>query len=128
MVTDGKLIRNCKLLQAINIGAKIVNLQWLKDSQKKKEFVEITDKYIIIDKDFEKQYDCKLQKLYTNEDVGSLLNEHQIYVSKNIQGLKLEQMHLLIESAGGKVIAKEKDKNKATICIMDQNLDADQIK
>lgn len=32
MVTDAKLIRNCKLLQSINLGAKVVNLNWLKDS------------------------------------------------------------------------------------------------
>jgi len=54
MVADDKLVRNVKLLQAINIGAKIVKLDWIKDSVKKKEFVDISNKYLIIDKAFEK--------------------------------------------------------------------------
>ncbi|CDW74642.1 UNKNOWN [Stylonychia lemnae] len=127
MVTDGKLIRNCKLLQAINLGAKIVNTNWLTESQKKKQFVEIIDKFIIIDKEFEKQHNCKLQQLYNNKQVGQLLQNHSIYVSKNIQGLKQEQMQLLVESAGGKVLQNEKEKNQATICIMDQNEDKNAI-
>jgi hypothetical protein len=37
MVTN-QLIRNAKLLFAINIGAKVVNMQWLKDSKTKGKF------------------------------------------------------------------------------------------
>jgi hypothetical protein len=64
MVSGAGLIRNGKLLTAINKGAKIVNLNWLLDSKKKGEFVEITDKYLNFDETFEKKYKCSLKKLY----------------------------------------------------------------
>ena len=60
-VTDAKLVRNCKLLQAIAIGASVVNVNWIKDSSKKKAFIKDTEKYKIIDNDFEKQYNCNLK-------------------------------------------------------------------
>jgi hypothetical protein len=37
MVTNS-LIRNAKLLYAINTGARIVNMNWLKDSKTKNKF------------------------------------------------------------------------------------------
>ena len=64
MVTDDKLVRNVKLLQAINIGAKVVKMDWVKESVKHKEFVDISNKHLIIDKAFEKQYGCNLVQLY----------------------------------------------------------------
>ncbi len=54
MIAESKLVRNCKLLQAINIGAKVVNINWLNDSAKNNEFLDITEKYYVIDKEFEK--------------------------------------------------------------------------
>jgi len=60
MVTDDKLIRNCKLLQAINLGVKLVNTNWLTDSKKKNEFIEISQKYYIVDKQFEKDHNCDM--------------------------------------------------------------------
>ena len=66
MVT-GKLIRNAKLLQAINLGRKIVTLKWLEDCKKEERFVEIVDKYLNIDKEFEKKYKCNLKSLYNSQ-------------------------------------------------------------
>lgn len=66
MVT-GKLLRNAKLLYALNIGAPIVGLQWLKDSQREGRFVE-TDEHLLYDDHFEKTYKCKMNKLYGNKN------------------------------------------------------------
>ena len=62
MVTD-KLIRNAKLLYSITIGTKIVSMKWLNDSKKKGEFLD-QEKYLIVEKEFEKKYGCNLKALY----------------------------------------------------------------
>ena len=62
-VCDPKLIRNCKLLLALALGAAIVSPQWLKDSGKKGKFIsgEQLEGYKIFDKEFEKTHKCKLK-------------------------------------------------------------------
>lgn len=70
MIADAKLVRNCKLLYSINLGAKVVSIGWLTDSAAANKFVDITDKHLIIDKQFEKTYGCNLKQLYKNKQVG----------------------------------------------------------
>ena len=101
MISDSKLIRNCKLLQAFNLGASIVSLQWLKDSQKAKKFVNIEEKHRVYDKAFETQYKCNLKTLYSNQGVGELLKDQRIFISEKIESPSSVQTKLLIESAGG---------------------------
>lgn len=62
-VCDPKLIRNCKLLLALALGAAIVSPQWLKESAKRGKFVvgEELEEYKIFDKEFEKTHKCKLK-------------------------------------------------------------------
>jgi hypothetical protein len=53
------------LLLAFAKGAHVVSIKWIEDSQKEKQLIiENIDKYLIIDKAFEKQYSCKLEDLY----------------------------------------------------------------
>jgi hypothetical protein len=87
-VTDEKLVRNSKLLLAIASGASVVGVKWLEDSQKRGKL--ITDDivpYLIIDKQFEKQYGCSLQKLFLENKSSQLLSGKKIYVSANIVGI-----------------------------------------
>lgn len=66
-ITDGKLVRNCKLLLAISTGAPVVNVNWLKDSNKGKRFIDDYEKYFIIDREFEKAHNCDLLSLYEDD-------------------------------------------------------------
>eukprot|EP00347_Sterkiella_histriomuscorum_P007881 403347206 len=131
MVTDVKLIRNCKLLQSINLGAKVVSVNWLLESQKNGKFVNITKKHENHDKNFEKTYNCSLNQLYNNKNVGQLLKNQTIYISDKVQGITYDQLVRLIESAGGEV-AKEPKRNEklknGTIQIMEATADKARIK
>jgi len=52
-----------------------------------------------------------------------LLSNQSVYISNNLQGISKDQMVLLVKSAGGTIVKSEKDKNKATLCIIDQEKD-----
>jgi hypothetical protein len=60
-VTDNKLVRNFKLLSAIANNVPVVSVKWLMDSHKSKEFSDDFEKYLIIDKEFEKTHKCDLK-------------------------------------------------------------------
>ena len=53
-VTEGKLVRNCKLLKALASNAAVVGLNWLRDSKKQGAFIRDNEKYWVIDREFEK--------------------------------------------------------------------------
>jgi uncharacterized protein (UPF0128 family) len=86
-VTDEKLVRNSKLLLAIAKGASVVSVKWLEESNKKKKFVE-EEPFHIIDKAFEKQYNCQLAKLYSKQ--SQLMAGKKVFISGNIQGITKE--------------------------------------
>lgn len=120
-VTDEKLVRNSKLLLAIASGASIVNVKWLEDSQKKGKLIsEDLAPYRIIDKNFEKQYSCSLQKLYLENKSGGLLAAKKVFVSPNIVGISKQQMGQLIEAMGGQLSENMKTSD---LCIMDGEKD-----
>jgi len=98
-----ELIRNAKLLYAINKGAKIVSLKWITDSKKEGKFLD-TEDYILSDKKFEQKYSLKLNDLYNNKGTGNLMKGHSFYVSDNIKSISSEHMKALITSAGGIIV------------------------
>jgi len=61
IMVAGKLIRNAKLLYAINKGARVVSLQWLEDCKTQGEIAQVKDKHLLIDKEFEKLFSCNLK-------------------------------------------------------------------
>jgi len=124
-VTDEKLVRNSKLLLSIASGASVVGVKWLEDSQKRGKL--ITDDivpYLIIDKQFEKQYGCSLQKLFLENKSSQLLSGKKVYVSPNVVGISKPQMNQLIEAIGGDLSENMKGSD---ICIFDQDKDKKSI-
>lgn len=50
------------------------------------------------------------------------MKNQKIYISNNLQGIKSNQMALLIKASGGEVV-EEKDLKAATLCILDKDKD-----
>ncbi len=84
LVTDDKLIRNCKLLQAFTLGAKIVGIKWVEECIKKKAFVDIKPAHYIKDKEFDKTYKCNVAKLLEGERKDKLFENYSFYISPNL--------------------------------------------
>jgi hypothetical protein len=80
--------------------------------------------YLIIDKQFEKQYGCSLQKLFLENKSSQLLSGKKVYVSPNVVGISKPQMNQLIEAIGGDLSENMKGSD---ICIFDQDKDKKSI-
>ena len=84
MITDDKLVRNCKLLYSINIGAKVVGMKWLKECVSSKKLLDVDKEHLIVDKEFEKTHGIKLSNLYSSKISSNLLQGHRFILSNNV--------------------------------------------
>lgn len=112
-ISDEPVTRSIKFLLSVNIGAKIVNLKWLIDSNKKKSFIEEFDKYLALDSAFDKKYKIKLKDLYASKDTKILFKGLKFKQSKAAK--KGDLTKWLIESAGGVMVPP--NAAQADICI-----------